>query len=62
MRNELTVALVLIVIALAVKATLSPDTLVGEDTVTSAAPSVLSVDDADQPSDRLVLRTRADRD
>jgi hypothetical protein len=62
MRKELTVALVLIVIGLAAKATLSPDTLVGEDIVTGAVPSALAVDEADQPLDRLVLRSRADRD
>ncbi|HEY4919911.1 MAG TPA: hypothetical protein VII40_07390 [Xanthobacteraceae bacterium] len=62
MRKELTVALVLIAIGLAAKATLASDTLVGEDTVTSAVPSALSVDEVDQPLDRLVLRSRADRD
>ena len=60
MRKELTVALVLIVIGLAAKATLASDSLVGEEAVTGAVPSVLSVDDVDQPLDRPVLRSRAD--
>jgi hypothetical protein len=62
MRKELTVALVLIVIGLAAKATLSSDSLVGEEAVTGAVASAQSVDDVDQPLDRLALRSRADRD